>query len=542
MFDGFRRHLVASSPTAATRLGDHSRDADLDDWHPQAVDSRLAELGSLRRRLDQAADAAPSLEAHADTRGDRTLLDDTLAKMILELEGLRLPETDATFYLDIATTGVHELLRRDDLPAQARQEAARRRAAAVPRLLDQARVNLTAVPAPHREVTLLRTPGAAALFRELLPGFAPSAGDEGEAAALACERFAIWLGSGADTAAVPDWRLGAGRWDDALRLVLGSRMDAEEVWQRGWDRLDELHAEAEELAGRVLDGQGTAGDGRARVRAALARVAADRPTRERLVRDAAGALEGIKAFLHDGKLFALPDPDTLRVEEVPAFQQGVVVAYFMPAPPLEPDVAHTYYLSPVPAEWDDEQATSFLREYNRHALASVGIHEAYPGHYAQFAAAQRHPRLLRRTLWNAACAEGWAVYAERQVVRAGFGGPALALTSVKMDMRAVANALLDQGLHVRGWDDDTAMELMTERAYQEPAEARGKLVRAKVTAGQLSSYFVGGEEMGDLRSDVAQARGAAFDPRTFHDGVLAQAIPPVAVLRRALLDEHEETT
>ncbi|MEX2621750.1 MAG: DUF885 domain-containing protein [Egibacteraceae bacterium] len=529
------------SPTTATRLGDHARDDELDDWGPGAVDERLRELSGLQRRLAD-VHLEPGVPDDVELDGDRMLLDDTLAGMRLELDVLRLPETDPTFYLGIATDGVYDLLRRDDLPVGPRRAAAARRVAAVPRLLDQARANLTGVTAPRRQVTLLRAPGAATLFRDVVPAFAPQAALAGQAAAQACEAFALWLGTG-EGAVVPDWPLGEGTWSEALRLVLGSRLPAEELWQRGWVRLDELQAEAEQLARAVLsgggppptgDGPAPTGDPRALVWTALDRLAADRSPRERLVADAAAGLDDIVGFLRSSDLFDLPEPDVLRVEEVPAFQQGVAMAYFMPAPPLEPEAPHTYYLSPVPADWDDERATSFLREYNHHGLASVGLHEAYPGHYVHFAAAQRHPRRLRRTLWNSACAEGWAVYAEREVVRAGFGGPGLALTNVKMDMRAVANALLDQGLHVHGWDDDTAMALLTDRVYQERSEAEGKLVRAKVTAGQLSSYFVGGEEFADLRTDVAAARGSAFHPRAFHADVLAQGVPPVGVLRRAL--------
>ncbi|MDP9405191.1 MAG: DUF885 domain-containing protein, partial [Actinomycetota bacterium] len=336
--------------------------------------------------------------------------------------------------------------------------------------------------------------------------------------------------------------LGERRWGDALRLALGVRMPAEQVWQRAERELSRLQAEIEEHAAAVLGSDAAGRSGNELVRAGLAVAAQDRSDRGRLVADAAGVLDGIKAFLRAEGSFELPEPDALRVEEVPAFMQGYAVAYFMPAPPLEPAAAHTYYLSPVPDAWDEEQAASFLREYNVHALRSVGIHEAYPGHYVQLAAAQRHPRLVRRALWNSAFAEGWAVYVERQVIGAGFGADdpvaaaRLRLVSAKMEMRSVANALLDQGLHTRDWSDEQALSLMVDATYQEQSEADGKLVRGKVSAGQLSTYFVGGEEMGDLRRDVEAAQGAEFSARAFHRAVLAEGTPPFPVLRRALLD------
>ncbi len=544
VFGDLLAFLVDTSPTTATQLGNHRRDGDLDDWGPDEAERRMRTLSGLAARIDE-LDAGDDAEA----AGDAVLVGDAVAALRFELEGLRAHATDPLHYLGLATGSVYDLIRRDDLPAAPRQQAAASRAAQVPRLLEQAATNLTELPAPHRELALVRLPGAAALFRDTLPGFAPDAAEAGEAAARACEAFGAVLSDRADDPA-PDWRLGADRWADALRLALGVRMPAEEVWERANASLPVLQGEAEQLAAQVLDGRTDGLRGRELVAAGLAEVARDRSERDALVDDAAGVLGGIKEFLRADGAFELPDPDALRVEHVPDFLQGYAVAFFMPAPPLEPAAAHTYYLSPVPDAWDGEQAASFLREYNVHALRSVGIHEAYPGHYVQLAAAQRHPRLLRRALWNSAFAEGWAVYAEREVVAAGYdGGPPqqpdsdrrarLRLVSAKMEMRAVANALLDQGLHVAGWSDDQALELLVGTTYQERSEATGKLVRGKVSAGQLSTYFVGGEEMDDLRRDVEAARGGGFEARAFHRDVLAEGTPPFAVLRRALLAQPE---
>ncbi len=538
VFGDLLAHIVASSPVAATDLGDHRRDAELDDWAPSEADRRLRELAGLRRRVDELAGTdAPD----ADEAGDLLLLGDSVDAMRFELEGMRSHATDPLHYLGLATGGVYDLIRRVDLPVAPRQAAAASRAGAVVRLLDQARANLTELPEPRRDLALLRLPGAIDLFREVLPGFAVEAAEAGEEAARACEAFGAWL---TDATPSPQWRLGEQRWNDALRLALGVRMPADEVWERGQAKLAVLAEQAEALAGAVLGGSSRGLAGPKLVRAGLEVAAADCSQRRTLVSDAAEVLGGVKDFLCAWGEIDLPDPDTLRVEEVPDFMQGSAVAYFVPAPPLEPEAASTYYLSPVPDDWDDERAGSFLREYNVHALRCVGIHEAYPGHYVQLASAQRHPRLLRRTLWNSAFAEGWAVYVERRVIQAGFGGNGnlgdadkLRLISTKMEMRAVANALLDQGLHVHGWDDDQALRLMVDTTYQERSEARGKLVRGKTSAGQLSTYFVGGEEMDDLRCDAEARHGSAFDALAFHRQVLGQGTPPFAVLRRGLLGE-----
>jgi uncharacterized protein DUF885 len=529
-FDGYRRHLLEFAPVTATAEGDHRRDADLDDWPPGAADEQLRDLGRLRSALTMIEDF---LDDEAD--GDRLMLANTLDARRFALQALRSHEQDPTFWLSLATSGVHELIRRDDLDPGPRRLAAASRAAQVPRLLDQARATLEGITVPHREVALLRVPGAVALFRDVLGEFAPQAAEAGDAAAAACEGFAAWLDEHRDDPA-PDWRLGEKRWFEALRLMLGMRMPAAKVWQQAWEELEMLQALAEETAFVMLEGHRGGLAGPDLVRAGLERAAADHPAREGLVEEAAAVLGEIAAFVRETGLFPLPEPDTLRVEELPRFMQGVVVACLAPAPPLEPAAAHIYYLSPVPPEWDDERATSFLREYNRSALRSVGIHEAYPGHYVQLAHARAHPRLLRRALVNHAFAEGWAVYVENEIISAGFGDTALGLTSAKLRLRVATNALLDQGLHVHGWDDDTALKLLVDRAYQEPAEAASKLVRGKVTAGQLSTYFVGGQEMANLRHDAQALCGPGFSPAEFHEEVLAHGTPPFPVLRRALLE------
>ena len=538
VFDRLLAHLVDTSPVAATQLGDHSRDADLDDWGPGAAAQRLRQIGALRADLDRVSGDG----ADPELAGDILLLGDALDGITFELASQRAHERDPLFFLGIATGAVYELLRREDLPQQPRATAAAARAAQVPRLLAQAQALLTEVSQPRRDLALLRLPGAIQLFGDVLTGFAPEASDEAALAVEACRSFGTWLE--ALDGPFPEWRLGQQPWDDALRLALGVQMPREELWERAQANLAQCQEDMERLSSALLGERARGLSGRELVREGVAVASRDQSDRTAVVRDAAGVLDDIKAFIRDHGEFALPEPDTLRVEEVPPFMQGAAIAYFVPAPPLETSAAHTYYLSPVPESWTDDQAASFLREYNQHALRSVGIHEAYPGHYAQLAFAQRHPRLLRRVLWNSAFVEGWAVYVERRLIEAGFGdqygtdaGNRMRLIGAKMEMRSAANAILDQGLHVRGWTDAQAVELMVDHAYQERAEADAKLMRAKTSSGQLSTYFVGGEEMDDLRRDAQKLRGASFSAAQFHADVMAQGSPPFAVHRRALLGD-----
>jgi uncharacterized protein (DUF885 family) len=284
-----------------------------------------------------------------------------------------------------------------------------------------------------------------------------------------------------------------------------------------------------------------------RIRRTLAAVAETAVPREELVPEARRAVDEARAFALEAGLTDVPPAERLTVAEVPPYLRGIAVAFITQAPPLETDAGCTYYHSPVPSSWDEDQARAFLREYNPAQLRSLAIHEGYPGHFVQLEHASQHPRLARRLLSRPVFAEGWAVYIEREAVRAGFGdgdtsaveGDDYRLTQRKLELRIASNALLDVGLHDSDLDDDAAIDLLIRTAYQERAEAEGKLIRAKVTSGQLCSYFVGGAEMDDLRVEVERREGAPFDLRHFHQRLLSHGTPTVAMIREALTDDDQ---
>jgi len=157
---------------------------------------------------------------------------------------------------------------------------------------------------------------------------------------------------------------------------------------------------------------------------------------------------------------------------------------------------------------------SFLREYNDYALQGLAIHEAFPGHYVQYWHALRSPfaTVYKKVFSSGTFAEGWAVLAENLMFESGLcrGEPENLLIHLKHGLRAPMNALLDaRPARLRRAEADLdhwALDLMQRTGFQEEAEARGKLRRAKVTSTQLSTYFVGLVEMADIVEDAAAPR------------------------------------
>ena len=544
--------VIEHQPTQATALGDHSRDHDLPDLAPTAVDAYSRAVSELLNETEAALAVIPPDASGDDreARGDLDLLQRDLAARRFWLETRPSLQVDPLAALAIVSSGVHELLRRIELGGEAADMAA---AAAIvrvqqtPRLLEQAGALLEGVPAPHLDVALQRCRGLAGLLGDELVREVVGAGGDHDAVAAASaealaavDAFAALLDELRGQPAI-DWRLGPDAHATVLRSALGTDMAGPDIAARADAALSEACAELAELAGSAwadLVGPGPAPtDADERTRCLLRAIADRRAVgRDDLESEARTAVEEARAFALASGLTDVPPADLLSIREVPPFLQGIGVAFITPPPPLEPEQGCVFYLSPVPDHFDDAMATSFLREYNGAALRSLAVHEGYPGHFVQLAHAGEHPRLARRLLGSSAFAEGWAVYIERLVALRGFGDLDYRVTQLKMALRVATNALLDVSLHAGNLDDTRAIELMAGRAFQERQEADGKLVRAKVTSGQLSSYFVGGEEMRQLRADREAALGTDFDEVAFHRAVLSHGTPTTATVRAALAD------
>ncbi len=201
-------------------------------------------------------------------------------------------------------------------------------------------------------------------------------------------------------------------------------------------------------------------------------------------------------------------------------------------PPLDPNATGQLAVSPPPRDWDAQRVNSYLEEYNGHMLDILTIHEGYPGHSVQLEYMNRNPSLIRRVLQSGVYIEGWAVYTEQMMLDQGYGQGdlALRLSQLKFYLRAVANTILDHKMHCSNLTDDEALEFLMRRCFQSEGEARLKIIRAKQSSCQLSTYFAGRMAHYRLRQQIQRELGAKFELGRFHEAVLAPGAVPVKYL------------
>jgi uncharacterized protein (DUF885 family) len=240
-------------------------------------------------------------------------------------------------------------------------------------------------------------------------------------------------------------------------------------------------------------------------------------------------------FVKEHDLVTVPNAP-LDVIAMPEFKRGVAIAYCDAPGPLEERGKTFFAVAPTPKDWSKERKESFFREYNNYMIRDLTVHEAMPGHYLQLAHANefRAPTLVRAIFRSGTFIEGWAVYCEQVMAEQGYGGPEVKLQQLKMRLRAICNAILDQRIHAGNMTEKQAMDLMTKEGYQQEGEAVAKWKRARLTSAQLSTYFVGATEHLDLRAAEQKKLGNEFNLKKYNDQVISYGSPPVKYVRELM--------
>jgi len=548
----YLREATELNPVDATSLGDHRFDDRLDDvsragWEARATFDEIY------------LDALKSIDAAKLTRAnqvDLLLLRHELEYDRWKIQSLEDWRWNPLIYTRLAGDSVYTLLAREFAPAPERLKNAAKRLDEFPRFLSQVREALdpARVPKIHAETAARQNAGLVSMLDgELARQAEALPADERETlrasvtrARSALNQHQIWLEKRLVPEAKGDFRLGQALYDQKLSFALFSPLSREEIKARATAELAAAHVAMYDIAREVLKGRRGApslpdkpsDSQRLRaIKAALELPSAERPARDAVLDSARAALTDTTQFVREKNLVTLPD-EPLEIIEMPAFKQGVALAYCDSPGALEAGQKTFYAVSPIPADWTRAQTDSFLREYNTRSIRNLTVHEAMPGHYLQLAHANRYPSTLRAVLGSAPFVEGWAVYTERMMIEQGYGGgdPLMKLVQLKWYVRTIANALLDQAVHVDGITRNAAMKLLTESAFQEEREAAGKWTRAQLTSAQLPVYFVGAQEHLALRAEAEQRGGASFELRAYHDKVLSFGMPPVRFVRQLMFD------
>jgi len=549
-------------PVEATQAGYHgeagaSLDNELDDLSPATIGAQRALYLSGKQCFAATSVSTPEDEA------DLALLRANIESGLFDLDVLQSYRHRPQDYVEMIGSGLFFPLTSTDGSEQARLTAVLARMEQIPSVLDEARQNVKEADPVFIDTALEENAGNTGVIEQIggmIPAGSPlrSRYDAASKAARASlDGFGAWLKD--DLAHRPHtvtWRTGPTAYAKIFAFALGpgthetpdlvlasAERDLARVRAEMYAVALPLHKQWFADHGGHGDLSGDALQNRV-IAEVIGRINDDHVAPGQLLDKVKAEASGIRAFIVQKDLLTLSARDNMRIVPTPVFLRGVYsVAGFHPAPALEPKAEAEYWVTPIDPKATAAQAESKLREYNNWMLLYLTMHEALPGHYTQFEHANdlrpSSRRVLRVLLGNTPYEEGWGEYAVREMEDAGYANhdPRFILMVQKIRLRVIANAILDIRMQSRNMTDQEALDLMEKKAFQTGAEAEGKLRRAKLTAGQLITYYVGYHQWIDLRERIQREQGSSFSLKKFNDTALDEGPLPIPILQPLLMQK-----
>ncbi len=532
---------AAADPIQATMAGVSGHDHEWPDLSPEGHERRAGVWADIARRARACEIGDQRDQLALDVLLDECNLVATLAdagEHLRDLNNIASPHQDLRMVFGSNDTGSLEgweaiLSRLESLPTALEQyrqslEEGRARGLAVARrqveaVIEQGRLATAADSSFDQLLTKLDRWGEAS------ESFTASIGTAIDGAKAAFEAFNAYLETTYAPDAVEADGVGRDRYAMLAGLYLGTSLDLEETYAWGWDEVERLWAELQEVAAEIDSSKSSA------------------EVFEMLMTDPAYAMTSTDEFIVfmkdrqmqaleqlDGSHFDVPEPiKTINVQVEPA--GGASAASY---------VGPSEDFSRPGSIWYPIEGKTFLPLFQE---ITTAYHEGFPGHHlqggVQICQGDRLSRFHRTWVWYPGSGEGWALYAERFMDELGYlERPEYRVGLLTSQLFRSSRIAIDIGVHLdlpipdsvtfhpgEEWTFDLAYQLLRTRALLRHDEAESEVIRYFGWPGQAISYKVGEQAILDLR---AEHRGRPdFDLKTFHADLLAVGSVGLDVLR-----------
>ncbi|HVK82078.1 MAG TPA: DUF885 family protein [Verrucomicrobiae bacterium] len=166
-------------------------------------------------------------------------------------------------------------------------------------------------------------------------------------------------------------------------------------------------------------------------------------------------------------------------------------------------------------------------------IPALTLHECAPGHSMQAALAEEREAMpaFRRYTYFSGYGEGWGLYSEYLGIELGiYRTPYENFGRLSYEMWRAARLVIDTGIHQYGWSREQAIEYLASHTALSQHEVETEIDRYVSWPGQALAYKLGELTIRRLRSEAEAALGERFDPRPFHDEILALGSVPLSGL------------
>jgi len=535
-------------PTAATLAGFGKFDNKIEDFSESAVEKRGNAIDAVNAELTTKITAD---KLSPDFQIDRQILLDSLDYELFRLESLVPQEYNPFFYNEIFLHGIRGLLVRNF--SDAKLTAATERAKALPGFIKFAKANLKTPPPEYTQAAIDQMPAILAFYKNDLVGLIPNGGPakdkfmaEAGKVIAALEDWSRFLQNDLMPKSTGNFRLGPEAHARLLRLTGQTSMMTDEFVNRSKADynnirremamvcipfyrimypnvdLDKINAGSEDAARNMI------------IKGVLDKIKGDHIERNAWVDKVKETAGVIRAFIEKTKLLDIPAA-TLAIEPMESIYQGMTWLKFFGPATYENTGDYKMQVQPIPGSWPEDQAQSFLEEFNNFYLNFWTVERIYPGMFFPAAAIGANPSSIIRKMAPVSqpLLAGWPLYTEEMFINAGFGeyDLRLRLNQLKLQLKAVIDFQMELNVHQGNYTKEQVVNYMTRGGFMTEAEAERKWQMLILNPGYSYYPYAGYQEILDIEKDYKAAKGAAFDQKEFLNKLTSFGPLPIRLIK-----------
>lgn len=524
--------LQSFYPVHSTGMGIHAYDNRFADYSSKPVKAMLKSLNNYEKKLYKYK--AASLSEY--DRVNYKLIKSEVDIAILNLKRIRWHKKSPQLYVDEAVNGLYYLVLSNHAPLSEKIVPIIHRMKAVPALFTSAKKNIKNPPKIYIETASESLEAAIKFYKEVaaeLMNQFPERADEilkiSSLAREAMNDFLIYLSEitpGQNTA----FAIGKDNFDYMLSHKYFLEYDSDSLLKIGQALFEKIDASYKKYQDYV-DSKHQNGSDSVFIPAVF--------TKDDILNYYNWETDQVKIFLENKNLITIPgDIADVNVIETPRILQTMVggIAY-QPAGPFNLNQTAFFYVRPIPNNLDRRQLESRYRYVNRRGFKGSVVHEAYPGHHLQMQITGRIDDPLRKWVQNSMFIEGWALYSEEMMYKAGLYGkenPSQWLQVLGSIRFRAARIIADVKLHTGLFTFDECLNWMAQALDMTNGSSKGYLKtevsRYTYTPTYQMSYLMGKQEIVKLRDAYMKKTGSSYSMREFHDQLLSDgSIPPALI-------------
>jgi uncharacterized protein (DUF885 family) len=522
------------NPSAGTSAGFHQYDGKLEDFSLDSIRQQTIVL----KRYEREVRDFPVSRLTPEQAADREIVLGSIRSSLLDIESIRIWETNPDHYSSTASNAVFTIMSRNFAPQDERLKSVIARERQMPKMFEVARENLKNPPRIYTEVAIEQLPGIISFFQKDVPLAFGGVKDralleqfhQANAPVIReLERYESFLKNDVLPRSKGNFRIGAENYRKKLLYDEMVDIPLDRLLQIGYANLRQNQASFRETAKKIDPGKTP--------QQILDAAEKDHPVADKLLEAFRATLGGLRSYITKHGIVTIPSPVPPIVEETPPFMRALTTASMDTPGAYEKVAKEAFFNVTLPEkDWTPQHVRQHLEMFNRGVITSTSIHETYPGHYVQFLWVQSAPSKVRKFLGANSNAEGWAHYCEQMMIDEGYGAGDLKLRLGQLLDALLRNARYIAGIqmHTGRMTFDQAVEFFVKEGMQTRSTAVVESKRGTSDPTYLY-YTLGKLEILKLREDYKKMRGASYNLLEFHDTFLKQGFPPIKIVRRAML-------